>query len=264
MNTNGHQNLSCTFAAQLVDYLYSEFAEAEKTVFESHLQNCRACADEAANFSQLRSSIIEWRENDFEPLQTPVFVLPAVRQKVVEKHSLIETIRSIFILSPMQTAFAALFVLLTFAGIFWISSSYLRNEDLASDTNRVKNENIQSPVVLPTAEIASRNEPNQSPAKEVISQKFAAAVSKDSDVKDNSAPGKISSPSAMPVVQKDLNKQIAPKTGTSPKIKAPVKNNIPAIDDEDEEDNNSLRLSDLFDEVGMNQPVKNEGNANDK
>jgi hypothetical protein len=45
-------------------------------VFETHLNSCAACADEFAGFNMARTSIIEWRNEEFLSLQTPLIEIP--------------------------------------------------------------------------------------------------------------------------------------------------------------------------------------------
>jgi anti-sigma factor RsiW len=67
---------NCEFANDVVDYLYGEANEARRNAFEDHLLDCTACIDEFAEVSNSRFAVFEWQRDEFAPLATPQFVIP--------------------------------------------------------------------------------------------------------------------------------------------------------------------------------------------
>lgn len=246
LNNTGQQNLSCTFAEQTAAYLYDEIGDTEKLGFESHLHDCRICADELADFSVLHSTIAEWREISFEPLSSPAFVLPFADKAAVQKHSWFEPIRAYFNFSPTWST-AAFVALLMFGGLFWFAANYSRRIELAN------NQTTRNPAAVPTVETLSGNRTNApiDDAATASSQlsKSTPGAAKTATVKNTVVPVKIS---AKPATLPKSDKSIVPNRVKENQPAMPVKNNVPAINGDDDEDN-SPRLSDLLEEVGMNK-----------
>ena len=79
--TNNNHKSACGFSETLVSYLYGEeIGAAEKSRFEAHALNCRVCSDELSAFGGIRSAFQSWREQEFAPLATPVFELPTPQE----------------------------------------------------------------------------------------------------------------------------------------------------------------------------------------
>ena len=257
MKDNYEQNLPCTFAEQLAAYLYDEISDTEKGVFETHLQSCRICTNELTDFGALHSSIVEWRDNDFAVLQTPVFVLPALREIVEEKRSWFESLREFFTISPARATFASLAALILLAGLLWFASGSFNHEELADLSNTekeiVKEQSQSGENVAPVPTPPSRKNTAQVRSVESIDKDVSAPDSPSDTGKNLSgksvvAPDKVT---AIPVIQKNSTKQTSPKKVANPKIKTPAKSDVPAMDDDDDDNDDSLRLTDLFDEIGM-------------
>lgn len=252
------QNLPCTFTEQLALYLYDEIAAAEKALFESHLQKCDSCANELADFTALRSSVLEWRETDFAPLLTPVIVLPAFDNKIETKRSWFESLRSALIFSPARAAFASLFVFLIFGAILWFVSQPDNLSESADFKNVEKN-----PVE--EAQVQSQEEkilPTDSSVQPAIIQKetaekiseidnsqrnFPSSTAKTPNERNSFVTGKSTTGK---IIQKNSPKVSEAKQKANLLANKPSRNDLPAIED-DEEDDDSLRLTDLLDEVGM-------------
>jgi hypothetical protein len=68
---------TCTFGGEILAYLYDELASEGRERFETHLEGCSLCIDEFAEISEARYSVYEWKTVEFSPLSTPRFVIPA-------------------------------------------------------------------------------------------------------------------------------------------------------------------------------------------
>ena len=262
MLNNDNLDWKCTSAEQLVAYLYNEIGETEKLAFEAHLLDCGSCADEIRGFSNVSFALSEWRRADFESLPMPSFALPNKRETNSEKVSLLDSIRRYLTFSPIWTT-AALAVLLVCAGLFWLAADFSPSANIAENkkpTIQNRAEKIQSkdyqaaqPLTVAAAvenentNVASNNETEKTPDKSFQSP----AVRVKNELKKNNPPVKIAvqteTASAKP------EQSAAPNTETDESVKTPVKNKVPSLMI-DEDDDNALRLSDVLEEVGMNNP----------
>jgi hypothetical protein len=85
MMNNNHKNTGCGFTEELISYLYGESSASEKATFETHLQNCSICTDELQAFSGVHFSINDWKEKDFDALETPVIEIPGNRDSLPDR-----------------------------------------------------------------------------------------------------------------------------------------------------------------------------------
>lgn len=264
---NNNHNSSCGFTEHLVAYLYDEATPAERNEFEIHLINCSSCADEVTDLGSIRSSIADWRE-EFFTFEQPVIEIPHLKQPLssinqtvsIAKRSWFADFRKSFLLSPMwkpaAAASALMFVCIGLALYVFVLSG---NRELAVNTNKniekaAPSSNITTDPQLEKTEILS---PNESP---VGSRNTEVADSQPNVLKQN----KNNSP-AYPVTKTSGNtiklKMIAPKSNTlairsetnTYNEKTPVtqKHQVPKLSDLNEDDDKkSLRLADLFEEIG--------------
>jgi len=73
---NGYHTTNGNHETALVAYIYGELDEPSRNAFESHLAGCDDCAIELAAVSDARLGVVEWRRTDFEHLATPEIVVP--------------------------------------------------------------------------------------------------------------------------------------------------------------------------------------------
>ncbi|HEX8735312.1 MAG TPA: zf-HC2 domain-containing protein [Pyrinomonadaceae bacterium] len=264
MNSNNH-NSSCNFSDLLVSYLYGEIGEKEKSRFESHVSNCSACSDEISAFGGVRASVRNWRETEFYKLPTPVIALPSEPEKATilttETNAASRTwlagLRELFSLSPAWTgAGVACAALAICAGLFYVAVSSLQSErrDVVAEANKNNSvASLPSPTVqtTPTASTAGTNDeqPVEAPKPEIFKDK-----------KQN--PSKSASVSERAVFTENTNvkavkanlppKPVVNKDKTLPNVKKAPKQTDIEFTTREEEDK-SLRLSDLFDEVSMKE-----------
>lgn len=258
MNSNNH-NSSCNFSDLLVSYLYDEIGEKEKSQFESHASNCSACADEVSAFVGVRSSVRNWREKEFAALPTPVIELPFEPQKTVfttetqkASRSWLAGWRDWFSLSPVwagaATACAALAIC---AGLFYIAFSSQQNDRNVAEANKI------APVAsLPSPTVDNKSadnagtgakQPDETPKPESVREDKTPNSSKPSPVAERAGAGDKAD-------VKPLKINVTPKPSVKEKTPANGKKASRQSDIEftrREEEDKSLRLTDLFDEVSM-------------
>lgn len=255
MNNNNHHNSNCSFAAEIVSYVYNEIGEKEKSAFESHLSNCETCPEELADFMDIRFSVNDWKQTEFAPLETPVIEIPYEKEQVREiaavQSSWWSNLRQIFTLSPAwmtaATTAAALFICV---GLIFTVYKYSGNVDVAG----IEDKPQLKPSVSPTSEISSNK------TKEEIA---------DSDVKSKSDDKITMSPkieNQMPTVTKVTERKIRPVTqnpvnrttnnsvnnSNKPNVRKNSPTNdrqMPKLNNFEDEEDDSLRLAELFEDI---------------
>lgn len=244
------KNSDCANAELLISYLYDETSQTEKIVFETHLKDCAACSEELKEFNFARTAVQDWRVADFDSLPTPIFEIPAqtIVQSTAEKSaSWFNNLKLIFSFKP-ALAMSALVVLIALFGIAAFVFNF-KTEDNSLAEN-IKDKELTKTTVSPTVEkknenkaeeIASKVESNESkstiaPVKTV--EKNSPTVKSATVKVSNQNTKNISIKAVQNDTKKPLNKNIAPKS------------DVPQMVEADDEEDDSIRLADLFDEIG--------------
>ncbi len=223
-----HENEKiCGQEDQLLAYLYEDGTAAARETFESHLAECEACTDEFAAVSLARFSVYEWHKEEFVPMPTPQIVIPYEDKPV----SIWAGLREAFSFNWATASLAAASLLVVAAFGAYVVSVNSGSEEKAVATN-------VNTVAVPT------------PANNEV-PKPSAVVANDPIVPikaSNEEPTR----SARPIKAVQAKREVRP---SQPTVRNDVKNptvatsnnsrTINAVDDDSEDD--SLRLSDLFD-----------------
>lgn len=235
-----NHNSSCAFGEQIVTYIYDEANAKERKEFESHLMNCLPCADEIAGFGLVRSSINQWRKEEFFALESPALQIPVTLTQTVKsgKLSWIDEFRKLFSFSPAWVGgFAALLICL---GLVWLFFGNSKNEMIAEVPPIVE----EKPIEQPKEENAFVKSQDEKPVEipqnvKQVEQKTVAP--KNQTIKAVNMP-KLKSvrPKMDGATAENKNK----KSNTNQKKDAPT------LVEMSEEDDKSLRLAELFDEIG--------------
>jgi len=252
---NNHKNSNCGFAEELVSYLYGETGGAENTAFEAHLQTCAGCAEELEAFSGVHFSINDWKLKEFANLATPSIEIPYEKAEKPVEVSIVSgswwsVLRDLFSVSPRgwSLATASFAVLAVAVGIALFALNIRKDKDVAESNTKSK------PVIMPTVERtpeqsnANANQNNQpdreskpltepkTPQPELAATAPDPKNSRVVKVSNNPRPvQKVENPN---VQRNNEVKRIKNKNDVPPKI----------VVDDDEEDN-TLRLAELFDEI---------------
>jgi hypothetical protein len=238
-------NSPCSFAEEIIEYIYDEMNGEMKASFETHLAKCNSCADELAGFGIVRSQVSNWKLSEFSPLATPVTQLPVEQTEGTQiKRRWFDNLRDLVMLSPAwKTQTAAFATLVICFGLAYFVINNPRNNVGIIDPTPIGEIAKATPNAIPTPPINTSptpkvevDEPN--PAKPIV-----AAVK-------TITPKKVLVQAVQTAPKQTV---IVPKTkpnrGTKPAPVQPKADVNLVSDDEDEDD--SLRLSDLFDEVSM-------------
>ncbi|MDQ2747621.1 MAG: zf-HC2 domain-containing protein [Acidobacteriota bacterium] len=258
MLNNNRKNSICADTECLIAYLYGESDAAEKAEFEAHLDTCAACVEELAEFNFARTAVSEWRSLEFDNLATPVFGIPVNEAKsftTLEKpRSRFAEWKQLFAFRP-ALAMSALAVAVILFGAAFIIFNLKDNREVAQENTVNKTVKAAvSPTIseVETAPIGGRETvdkfaaPPEQTAVKVVDKKPSA--SRSSAVKTSvNAPLKNDSADVVPVRTIQNTGRVGQKsTGAANASKS----ELPRLTDAEEEVDNSVRLADLFDEIG--------------
>ena len=253
---NNHKNSNCGFSEQLVSYLYGEANSAETAQFERHLPTCSVCADEFEAFAGVKFSVGNWKQNEFANLATPLIEIPYPKTFVeVERNntenSWLTNLRGLFSKASMNWSMAAASLLILFAGValFFVFSTPQQSDLIAQ--NNTKQTISPTP---PTADkspadsndnVFAPKTPDIKTPKPIIAPK---TPSSDVAVKPNPAENRVVKVSNN---EPRTPKIIAPNAPKNIETKRNIKFNnevVPKTNDDGED--KTLRLSEIFDEIG--------------
>ncbi len=230
MENNGNK-YNCGRSDDILAYIYNEIESSERRNFETHLAGCTNCTDEFAAVSDARFSVFEWHKEEFAHLPTPEISIPyAVKAEAPRFWAAIgERIRYAGWLVPAAAA------IVFCVGIGFVTLILLRSNE--ADVARVE-------VKRPLSEAGGVDRGTETPT--VISE-----VDK-TDVPDAGTTQGVSGNKIVPsvervVVRRVLEKSKKPRTIRTP---SPTMGRLPVLSNYEENEDRSLRLSDLLDEVG--------------
>lgn len=276
MSKKNHNNLRCGFTEDLVSYLYDEINSAKKAEFERHLDNCSGCGEELIAFGFVRSSINYWHTEEFSELKLPNIEIPYIKnQNLVtisavsnENQTWSDRFRRLFSFSPPRTtataAFAVVAVFISLALFVLIlptsnDVANLNNDEKLNQINNLtetpvqinNNETVKSEENLldKTPNLPDSIEKNRFEKKsEMIDKKSVLQHKKTESVSTKSSKSiKNFSETKKPNETITANRNL--KTNNR---NLPVESNteIPKLTNFTDDEDDSLRLADLFDEIG--------------
>ena len=117
----------CERSSDLMAFLYNEMDASETREFESHVQQCSNCRDEAASFGRVRQSIVAWRDEVLTGF-VPATTTPTRR-------SAIAAFKQFFDLSPLWLKGAAAFAVLTFCVLVALAFVNFKKPETVVTTN---------------------------------------------------------------------------------------------------------------------------------
>ena len=264
LDTN-HQNPSCTFAEQLVSYLYGESGEQDKTQFELHLAACAKCADELAGFGLVRYSVQDWRTQEFSNLATPAIEIPftfspEIAAVAAEKRSRLADLRRFLTLSPAWGAAGAAFMILAMvAGSVFVMRSFYGGNDVADVIVNPQSSAAEQPIEKkseqPKEIIAAVEPAKQDSSAEISAPLEAMAKIKNAPqtAPETSLAKTADNPRRAPkseMIAQNVNKSARKiKVDNGGNAVAAETQKVPRLTEYKEVRDDSLRLSDLMAEV---------------
>jgi len=228
---------------ELVAYMYGELDQASRAAFEAHLAACDECAFELGSFADARLGVIEWRREDFDPLATPVILVPDTQPVAAfadrpaaasSLQGLWESLLSWPLFAKVGTGLAAAAL---FAGVVYFTAVSRQAIEVAD----------QKPAVINNSSATTPKEP----VKDVVrfdpapEQKRPAPL-KSEKVIDRHPTPRIQLASSRTTVRSASSASVRTRVQTA-STKLPRLNNV------EEEEDKSLRLTDLFAEIGTSE-----------
>ncbi len=259
---------NCSFAENVVSYLYDEMPRGEKLEFEQHLHGCLSCGEELGAFSVVSNSIQTWRDAEFAGAQAPqisrsLYELESGNVDVEQNEgvSWLTNLRRLFDLSPVMLKSAAAFgTIAILIGMGWImfggvdnasvetaktpeqtSNPVIEKENVAvSENERAANDEANVAQIDDSIE-STQNEgsmdvvgtPNN--AESTATERIAQSKQRSSTSKN-----RVSNNSERKTPDKKQNSDASPVFKEVPRLTNEV-----AVDDSED-----LRLSDIFSEIG--------------
>jgi len=253
--SNNDNHISCSFAGELVSYLYDEMTTSDRNKFDLHLTECSDCIEEFAGLSLARLGVYEWHRDEFKRLETPVINIPYVDAKpqtaktYTDDISWLDTLRGVFSTVPRwATAGGAFAILAVGLGIALLASGFIGvfDNELAADTRGVpvlSNDNtavselsiIKAKPEVPTAKPLTPRDVIPFPAMGLEETARNPVAVKAAWKVRNSKP------------EKTIDRNIKTDVGSREKnVVSTSQRNAPRLNNFEDEEDNSLRLADLF------------------
>lgn len=260
MKNNSPQNFNCEFAPETIDFIYGEMSGERKNAFQVHLKNCEDCADEIRGFSDIKFSIQDWKTSEFDKIPTPEFEIPyqKINQIVIanEKISFFDSVKNYFRFSPVLSGAAAFAVLalLIGSGVF-----LLQNERESTIAENIPASDLSPTPSVVRGSVNSENENSKPKSVETNKPENENPSPVLADGKDKNTGKTVPSKAINKTVGDEKNQTVK----TTEKKSAPIGNinngkdqkavqttKKPRLNDlPDDEEDNSLRLSDMFAEL---------------
>jgi hypothetical protein len=227
MKKNGHMQ-NCDLGIEMMAYMYDEMAPAERMNFETHIADCSICTDEFAVISNSRFSVYEWKRDEFDPIATPRFVIPAEASTEPVTVGWLAGLRGLLTGWPAAVAFAAVATVFIGAGLFAFTDIGGPREVATTSMPPVMNEIpvVKTEPMTPDTTITANPSITIQTAKATYKPQRAIQAKvekKSSGTMDNGSTRAVNTP-------------------------LPKKPNLSNFDDDDDQ---TLRLADLFDDGGV-------------
>lgn len=237
---NNGKNTTCGFSDEIVSYIYDEATPAGRKSFEAHLAGCALCADEFAGISEARLSMFEWQREAFSTLETPEIVIPyvkkAFRAEPIEPVGVFAGLRGWLTITNWPVTVAA--VLVICAGLGLLAMTFI-----GRGATEVASNNMDKVAVAP---VAIENKTVQPPevAGVTVPLDPTPPTQNVASIKAVDTPRIRPNRPAVNPVQRRATELNAGRARVPQSRKPPVLNSY------DDSDDRSLRLTDLFDDIG--------------
>lgn len=117
----------CGRENDLIAFLYGELDPGERTVFRSHMQECLSCSAELREFTNIRESVVAWRNEALVGVTSPAIQDSAVVRADRPGPTASTALREFFNLSPLWMKGAVVFASLLFCLFVVLAAARLRD-----------------------------------------------------------------------------------------------------------------------------------------
>jgi hypothetical protein len=119
---------SCTREHELIGFVYGESNEVERVAFQHHLNECGSCSAELSGLSDVRASVVAWRNESLGSIGLSVHTVPSLTPLSQRKHSAIAAVREFLNLSPLWMKGAVAFAAVVFCVLAVMAVARLRDK----------------------------------------------------------------------------------------------------------------------------------------
>jgi hypothetical protein len=243
---NGSDKFNNEHGFEFLSYIYGELDEAGRDAFESHLTSCDECVMELASYSDARLGVIEWRREDFDHLETPAIVVPWLSEKQVIAEAgpvgtftrFIEALASFPRFAKAGIGFAAAAMAI---GVFYFAaSSPVVKPDVAGITNNDQ----------PSSQVPDRSEMHSEPKFTASSKTGVEPINTKNTAK---RPEHVRPALAVRSTNQQMPRRTEIASTVTNKMVPTATKKAPRLTTAEEEEDKSLRLADLFAEIGSSE-----------
>ncbi len=261
LSKNGHNSPACAFADEIVSFLYDEATVSEKAAFVAHLDDCSNCSRELTDFGFVRTSVQNWRDQEVLALNMPKLELPVFEAEkpeikpiiAVESASWLDNLRRLFSVSPKLAFGSVTLAVLAVCGLSALLILNSKNDsEVVSNTNKTTRSELPTPYNNPKPETAPVSPQKEEIANGVDSEENEKSVENKSP-RENSKPSRLANSSGKQKFAAPKNNQtLAERDFKNRKNRKDKQNDLdaPKLYNPDEDEDDSLRLADLFEEIG--------------
>lgn len=121
----------CEQSNELIAFLYGELDDKGAQSFQRHLKDCSSCGQELAAFSDIRSSVVAWRDESLGRISSPASVPHAIVGHQRNRPSAWAAVRAFFDLSPAWLKGSVAFATLLFCLLAGLAISRLNDKPTA-------------------------------------------------------------------------------------------------------------------------------------
>lgn len=221
-------NEICMQGGDMLAYLYDEMSAGQRDSFELHLADCISCIDGFAELSQSRYSVYEWKKLEFDPLQTPEIPIP-FKEAAVPFFDKVKAVFSRFGWSSAIPAFGSLLIV-GFIGFVWLGG--------VRDQDNLLAENAPTPSITPPPQ-----------TKQPVSDTGIEPMLKVTPVLPSTTAKKQVDEKIVPVKASNRNPVQRTSPSKTQNASQTTRTGVPTLADHDEDEDDTLRLSDLFEEI---------------
>src|SRR2546422_3745681 len=125
----------CGRENDLIAFLYGELDPGERTAFRGHMQDCRSCSLEFAEFTNIRESVVAWRNEALVGVTSPAIQASPVVSANRPGPNALMALREFFNLSPLWMKGAVVFASLLFCLFAVLAAARLRETPPAPVAN---------------------------------------------------------------------------------------------------------------------------------
>lgn len=119
---------TCDQANELIAFLYGELDTDESRAFNLHLHACSSCSKELGAFSNIRGSMVAWRDESLGAVSSVVTRYAAAGRANQTNPSALAALREFFNLSPLWLKGAVAFATILFCLFAGLAVARLRSD----------------------------------------------------------------------------------------------------------------------------------------